>query len=677
MTYILPKLPRIAYGADYNPEQWPRDVWREDVRLMQEAGVNLVSVGIFSWAALQPAPDRFTPEWLDEVMDLLHAHGIAVNLATATASPPAWLIKARPEILPVTAAGTRLGHGARQHYAPWSLAYREHAAVLVRFLAKRYGRHPALVSWHINNEYCCHTKESFDAFTAARWRTWLRERHGDIESVNKVWNTAFWSQRYADFDEISVPALSPTILNPGMMLDWRRFCSDAFVDLVRMEANILRAETPNIPVNTNFVGWHDLPWINHRAIAAELDYVSWDSYPDPGEGLDAVQANALCHDFMRSLKPGRPFVLMEQAPSAVNWRTVNVPRAPGVTRAYTHQSIARGADGALYFQWRQSAAGAEQFHSAMVPVTGLRVGGHENRVWQTTRELGRELARLEPVAGSTSPAHVALLVDYESIWATEHDSKPTRMDVRREIARLHRPLWRRNVPVDIRHPEDDLTGYSVLIAPALALLSPRAATNLRNFVSRGGHLLFTPFSAVFDHTTRIAGDGVPGGLTDLFGYAVEEWWPAAPGCAGRVDGEIGEFTWANFAELGYATTAEVLASFADDWFAGRPALTRRSHKGGGSAWYLAAHLEPAGMDAVVAKLLSHAGVSGLADTPEGVEVTRRISESGLQFLHIINHTGTAANVALPGLKGRDLITEADVSETLRLPARDVAVVALG
>jgi beta-galactosidase len=671
----IPKLPRVLFGGDYNPEQWPPEVWREDARLMREAGVSLVTVGVFAWAWLEPEEGRLEFGWLDEVLDLLHAHGVGVNLATATATPPAWLVRKHPEILPVLANGAVLDHGGRQHYAPWSSVYRRHAAPLVRRLAERYGRHPALASWHINNELACHVRESFDAETEALWREWLRRRHGDVARLNQAWNTAFWSQRYTRFEEVGVPRMVPALLNPGMALDWRRFSAEAFLDIVRREKAILRELTPDIPINTNYVGWHDLPYIDHRAVAAELDYVSWDSYPDPADGLAAVQANALCHDFMRSLKPGRPFVLMEQATSGLNWRPFNQPRGRGVARAFSHQAVARGADGCLFFQWRQSACGAEQFHSSLVPITGIEVGGRENRVWTLTRQLGRDMAALAPVAGSTIRAQAALLVDYESIWATEHDGKPLRLDVRDEIARAHRPLWRRNVAVDVRHPDDDLSAYRVLIAPALMVLSPAAIGRLRDFVARGGHLLFTPFSSVTDGTTRFHAGGFPGGLADLFGFALEEWWPVAPERRGAVRGPDGPWAWTRFAELGHATHAEVLARFADeDELDGRPALTRARVAGGGSAWYLAARLEPAAMDEALGLLLAEAGLRGVAETPEGVEATLRES-AGERFLHLVNHTPNPARVCLPAACGPDLLGgPAPRDGVLDLPAWGVAAI---
>lgn len=689
--HALPTLPTLAYGGDYNPEQWPAEVWREDARLMREAGVNLVSLGIFSWAKLQPSADRFDFDWLDEVMGLLHDQGVAVNLATATASPPAWLVRAHPEMMPVTAEGAVLGHGSRQHYAPWSQAYRKHARVLVRAVAQRYATHPALVSWHINNELACHVHESFDPETIDLWRQWLEQRYADVATVNRTWNTAFWSQAYGSLDEIGAPRLGPTFLNPGMCLDWRRFCAEAFVDLVRMEAAILREVTPDIPLNTNFVGWHDLPLINHRAIAAEIDYISWDSYPDPAGGLEQIQANALCHDFMRSLKPGRPFILMEQGTGAVNWRAFNQPRSPGMTRALSHQALARGADGVMFFQWRQSRSGAEQFHSGMLPIQGRTLAGHEHRIWTLTKQLGDDLTRAKAVAGSTIHADVALLVDYESMWATSHGGKPTRVDVMNEVTRHHRPLWERNVAVDLRHPEDDLTGYRLVIAPAVQLLSDNAIDNLHAFVDRGGHLAFTPFTGIGDTTTCLREGGLPGRLTDVFGVAVEEWIAVAPTHRGRVksetDADPGPLAWTHFAELIHATTARVLARFdggnelTDSGLDGRPALTQNAH-GRGQAWYLAAQFDRPSLDQIIAHLLDAADVRGVLDTPQGVEASLRQAEDsttvGLRYLHLINHQADPVTIDLKHYRGEECLTDPPMmaGHTLELPPLGVAIIQL-
>ncbi|HEX2099095.1 MAG TPA: beta-galactosidase, partial [Candidatus Synoicihabitans sp.] len=419
-----PRLPaRLYYGGDYNPEQWPEEVWREDVRLMREAGVNLVSVGIFSWAKIQPREGVFEFIWLDRVLDLLHSEGVGVCLATATASPPPWLTRAYPGVLPMDATGTVLFPGSRQHYSPSSPDYRRLAAELVRQIAQRYGRHPALVAWHINNEYACHLHECHNEASTLAFREWLKNRYGTLDALNEAWGTAFWSQLYHEWDEIFTPRKAPYHSNPSQQLDFRRFTSDAFLACYRLEAAILREVTPGVPITTNFMAFHRP--LDHHQWAPEVDFTSWDSYPDPLDEAEGRHWAAIGHDLTRSLKPGRPWVLMEQASSAVNWRPVNRPKRPGLMRVHSLQAVARGADGVMFFQWRASRAGAEKFHSSLIP----HQPPAQSRVFNEVRTLGQELRRLHPIAGSVPPpAPVAIVFDWENWWACDLESKPGRTD---------------------------------------------------------------------------------------------------------------------------------------------------------------------------------------------------------------------------------------------------------
>nr|WP_240477266.1 beta-galactosidase [Jiangella muralis] len=318
----------LWFGGDYNPEQWPREVWDEDVRLMGRAGVTVATVGVFSWAQLEPEDGRFEFEWLDDVLGRLHAGGIGVDLATATASPPPWALRGYPDIAPVTADGVRLGGGSRQHYSPHSPSYRRLAGRLVRALAERYGSHPALVAWHVNNEFGCHVSRCYGEHAADAFRAWLRARYETVDALNAAWGTAFWSQRYANFDEIEPPRAAPTLLNPAQVLDFDRFSSDALLDLHRAEAAILREFSPGVPITTNFMG--PFRALDYWRWAEEVDFVSDDSYPDPADP-DSPATAALGRDLMRSLAGDRPWVLMEQAPSAVNWRPRNAPSRRAAT----------------------------------------------------------------------------------------------------------------------------------------------------------------------------------------------------------------------------------------------------------------------------------------------------------------------------------------------------------
>jgi beta-galactosidase len=396
----LSHLDFLLYGGDYNPEQWPEDVWLEDVQLMREAGVNLVSLAIFSWARLEPRPGEFDLGWLDRIMDLLHNHGVYIDLATATAAPPPWLAKHYPDSLPMTRDGVTLYPGSRQQYCPHSAAYREHAARLVTRLAERYGEHPGLAMWHINNEYGCHVYESFTPAATSAWRAWLQGKYHAIEALNEAWGTAFWSQRYDDWSEIHPPRTAPTFVNPTQQLDWRRFSSDALFDLYKMEIDILRRVTPDVPVVTNFMGFFKP--LDYWKWAQIEDVVSDDNYPDPLDP-NAYVLTAARSDLMRSLRHGQPWILMEQTPSAVNWRERNALKRPNQMRLWSYQALSRGANGILFFQWRAARAGAEKFHSGMVPHAGA-----DTRVHREIKQLGGELKRLADLRTTTVRADVAL-----------------------------------------------------------------------------------------------------------------------------------------------------------------------------------------------------------------------------------------------------------------------------
>ncbi|WP_086771761.1 beta-galactosidase [Streptomyces bobili] len=450
--------PRLAYGADYNPEQWPRDVWEEDVRLMREAGVTVVSVAIFSWARIQPTRDTWDFGWLDEVMDLLHAGGIGVDLATATASPPPWLTTAHPEILPVTANGETVWPGARQHWRPTSPVFREHALRLVRELAARYKDHPALVAWHISNELGCHNIFDYSDDAARAFRGWLRARYGTLEALNHAWGTAFWSQRYSDWEQILPPRLTASHPNPTQQLDFKRFSSDALKDYLRAEREVLRELTPEVPVTTNFMVMGGTKGMNYPDWADEIDFVSNDHYVHPGpQDRDELSFSA---NLVSGISAGRPWFLMEHSTSAVNWQQVNVAKRPGDLARDALLHVAHGADAVCYFQWRQSAAGAEKYHSAMVPHAGA-----DSDLFRAVAALGDTLKTLAPVAGTErESARVGILYDWESWWASEQDSHPTSLlDYRQEALDWYSALLALGVRADLVTTRADLAAGARLV----------------------------------------------------------------------------------------------------------------------------------------------------------------------------------------------------------------------
>ena len=635
---------RLLFGGDYNPEQWDRQTWREDVRLMREAGVNLATVGVFSWATLEPRPGARDFGWLDEVLDLLHENGIGVCLATPTASPPPWLGARHPETLPRDENGTVVWYGARNQFCASSPVYREHALGITEALARRYGRHPALRLWHINNEYgtaCwCDT-------TAAHFRTWLRERYGTLEALNEAWGTAFWSQRYDAWEEIIPPRRAQYLRNPAQLLDFRRFTSDALLECFTAERDAVAAHSPEVPVTTNFMplfagldGWR---W------AAAEDVVSVDLYPEPAAGPEepgGAAYGALVQDLTRSQARG-PWMLMEQAASAVSWREVNQPKPEGLMRLWSLQAVARGADAVCFFQWRQSRQGSEKFHSAMLPHAGER-----SRTFRQVCELGAELARLAPVTGTEVPAEIAILHDWPAWWAGSQPARPSAaVDYPEILGAWHRALWTGNFACDFAHPEADLGGYRLVVIPQLYLLSDAALDNLVTWVRDGGTLVCGFFTGVADPDDRVREGGMDPRLRRLLGIeTVHDWWPLPPGETVRLsDGGTGRL-WREDLDL---AGAETLAAYAEGELAGRPALTRAGH-GAGSAWYVSTLPGHRELAALLAKAAAAAGVAPvLGGLPAGVEAVRRG-----ELLFLLNHGREQVTVPLPDAyrASRDLLT---------------------
>jgi beta-galactosidase len=665
MVMIARKVPHMIYGGDYNPEQWPEEIWEEDVRLMREAGVNLVSLGIFSWAKLEPRPDEYDFGWLDRIISLLHENGVMVNLATATASPPPWLAALHPDSLPVTQNGVVLHPGARQHYCPSSAAYKVRAAELVRRIADRYKDHPALGMWHVNNEYGCHVAECYCDASAEHFREWLRTRYGDLDALNEAWGTAFWSQRYGEWREIPPPRSAPTFANPTQQLDFRRFSSDALLGLYEMEKEILQEATPDIPITTNFMGFFKP--VDYWKWAPREDFVSDDSYPDPSDPEAHIGA-AMSRDLMRSLGGGAPWVLMEQTTVRVNWRKRNVPKRPGEMRLWSYGAVARGAEGIMFFQWRQSKAGAEKFHSAMVPH-----GPTENsRSWREVSLLGAELGRLDELLGARGEAETAILLDWESWWALELDSRPsTAVRMREGLYSFYKPLYEAKIPVDFAHPGSDLSSYRLVIAPNLYLVTDDSVDNILQYVSDGGTLLMSFFSGIVDGRDHIRLGGYPAPFRELLGLRIEDFVPMATGEANRLDTTDGESYGCDmWADLIHLEGAEPQASYTEDFYADTPAVTRNVF-GEGAAYYLGTRPEELYTKSLLQRVYEEAGVKPTADVPPGVDAVRRKTEDA-SFLFLLNHNKEAVEVRVPN-PGQDLLTGTEHDSQLIVDPLGVAI----
>jgi beta-galactosidase len=650
----------LCYGGDYNPEQWPEQVWDSDVKRMREAGVNLVSVAVFAWALLEPEPGTYRFDWLDRVLERLDGAGIRVDLATATASPPPWLSARHPEILPVDRDGRRAWPGGRQAFCPSSPVYRERALALVEQLANRYRGHPALAMWHAGNEYGGHNAYCYCDVSAAAFRTWLERRYGTVDALNQAWGTAFWSQRYGDWDQVLPPRHTLTFGNPTQALDFRRFSSDELLDNFRAERDLLHRLAPGVPVTTNFMVIRFFDKADYWAWGPEVDLVANDHYLDAADPAAHVEL-ALCADITRGLAAGEPWLLLEHATSAVNWQPRNLAKLPGQLRRNSLQHVARGADGVCFFQWRASRAGAEKYHSAMLPHTGT-----DTKVWREVTGLGATLGALAEVRGTRVVADAALVWDWQAWWACDLDAHPS-VEVRYldQVHALYRALWELGVTVDVVAPGADLSPYRLAFVPALYLVTDAAAESIRRWVSNGGHAVVTFFSGIVDQHDHVRLGGYPGAFRDLLGVRTEEFFPLAEGERVGIDGGGTATVWT---ELLHLDGAETVASYTGGPLPGVPAVTRNRY-GAGLAWYLATRLDGASTVRLLRMACGEAGVAA-GGAPPGVELVRRAG-GGRSYLFALNHNGDPATVHADGV---DLVGGGTVSGALTVPPGGVAVI---
>ncbi|MFD7975585.1 beta-galactosidase [Streptomyces sp. NPDC059071] len=670
MPPTAPKgLHRLAFGGDYNPEQWPESVWHEDVRLMREAGVTMVSVGIFSWALLEPEPGRYDFAWLDRILGLLHDNGVRVDLGTPTVVPPAWFYRAHPEALPVTREGVRHSYGSRGAICHSSPAYREAAARITTALAARYADHPALALWHVHNEYGVPVSACYCETCAAGFRRWLAERYGSVDAVNEAWGTAFWGQVYTSYEQIDPPRLTPTVGNPAQQLDYRRFVDATIRENFRSERNILHRLSPGVPVTTNFMtALSQCDSLDYWAWGREVDLVTNDHYLIT-DGRRTHVNLAMAADLTRSVAGGAPWLLLEHSTSGVNWQPRNPAKRPGEMARNSLGHVARGSEGAMFFQWRQSRRGAEKFHSAMLPH-----GGTDTRVWREVVRLGADLEALEAVRGTRTVPDVAMLWDWQSWWAQSLEWRPSEdLDARERADSYYEALYDRHLTVDFAHPESDLSAYPLVVVPALYLATEAAGRNLREYVENGGTLVVSCFSGIVDEHDAVHEGGYPGVLRDVLGVAVEEWSPLLAGERVALTGPGGASlpgdVWTEFV---VPRGAETVWTYADGPAAGGPAVTRH-RLGRGTAWYVSTRPDAAALDHILGAACEDAGVA-TRPLPRDVEVVRRAGEEG-RFLFALNHSAEDAKVPLEG-PGTELLSGTPVDGHVAVPAGAVRVVRL-
>ena len=644
---------RIWYGGDYNPDQWPEEVWDDDVRLMKKAGVNLVSVGIFSWAKIETSEGVYDFDWLDRINDKLGEAGIAVDLASATASPPMWLTQAHPEVLWKDYRGDVCQPGARQHWRPTSPVFREYALKLCRAMAEHYKGNPYVVAWHVSNEYGCHNRFDYSEDAEHAFQQWCEERYGTIDAVNDAWGTAFWAQRMNDFSEIVPPRFigDGNFMNPGKLLDFKRFSSDALKAFYIAERDTLAEITPDLPLTTNFMVSASGSVLDYDDWGDEVDFVSNDHYFIPGEAhLDELAFSASLVD---GIARKDPWFLMEHSTSAVNWREINYRKEPGQLVRDSLAHVAMGADAVCYFQWRQSKAGAEKFHSAMVPHAG-----EDSAVFRDVCELGADLNKLsdEGILGSRlAKSRVAVVFDYESEWATEHTATPTQ-----HVHHVDEPLaWFRaladqGVTADVVPVRGAWDGYEMVVLPSVYLLSEETTRRVRDYVVGGGRLVVTYYTGISDEKDHVWLGGYPGSIRDVVGVRVEEFMPMGDDFTGVPD-RLGLSNGAVAHDIADVIgsvdgTATVLATFKDNPWTGMdgvPAIVANTF-GEGRSVYVGARLGREGLALSLPEILESLGMAEAGGNDGRVLHVEREGADGSRFVFSFNRTHETVRVPVEG-----------------------------
>jgi len=672
---INEKLPKIWYGGDYNPEQWDADVWEEDIRLFKQSGIDVATLNVFSWALNHPDEETYELEWLDETIDRLYENGIYTCLATSTGAHPAWMAKRYPDILRVDVQGRKRRFGGRHNSCPNSPTYRKYAPRMAAKLAERYKDHPGVLIWHVSNEYggYCYCDNC-----AAGFRTWLKDRYGSLQTLNKAWNTRFWGHLFYDWDEIVLPnELSEEWGGgrtnfQGISLDYRRFMSDSLLECYKLEYDEIKKHTPHIPVTTNMMGTY--PELDYFKWAKHLDVISWDNYP----ALDTPYSyTAMVHDLMRGLKQGQPFMLMEQTPSQQNWQPYNSLKRPGVMRLWSYQAVARGADTVMFFQLRRSIGACEKFHGAVIE----HVGHEHTRVFRECAELGKELQQLsDRILDARVQAKVAIVFDWENRWGIELSSGPTvALDYVKEVHKYYDALFSQNIQVDMVGVEQKLTDYDIVIAPVLYMVKPGYAKQLEAFVANGGTFLTTFFSGIVNEADLVTLGGYPGELRKLLGIWAEEIDALLPEQRNELvmkqpfEGDQQTYECGMLCDLIHLEGAEAIAEYGMDFYQGMPAVTKHAY-GKGQAWYVATSPEPAFLKDMLKRLCKDKGIQAAVKPAEGLEVSSR-TKQGESIHFLLNHRAEPVVAELDGQTYTDLLSEQMVSGSVEVPGRGVVMLA--
>ncbi|MCP3028582.1 beta-galactosidase [Halobacillus sp. A5] len=668
---VSAKIPKMLHGADYNPEQWERypGILEEDIRLMKQAKCNVMSVGIFSWGKLEPEEGVFHFEWLDRVLDQLAENGIYAFLATPSGARPAWMSEKYEEVLRVSDNRVRNMHGLRHNHCYTSPVYREKVTIMNRKLAERYSEHPAVIGWHISNEFGgeCHCDLCQEAF-----RHWLSEKYNTLDELNHSWWTTFWSHTYTSWSQIESPAPHGETMVHGLNLDWKRFVTDQTLDFYEHEVKPLKTKNPDLPVTTNFM--EAFEGLNYSKFAEALDFVCWDSYPtwhDLEGDIQQAAWVAMNHDMFRSIKDGQPFLLMESTPSLTNWQPISKLKRPGMHLLSSMQAVAHGSDSVQYFQWRKSRGSSEKFHGAVVDHSG----SEHTRVFQDVTEVGETLDQLDDVVGTRVEAEVAIIFDTETRWAVKDAQGPRNKGVNYEktVAAHYEAFWKQGAAVDVIDMDKNISGYKLVVAPMLYMVRPGVGERIEEFVKQGGTFVATYWSGIVNENDLAFLSGFPGPLRNTLGIWAEEIDGLYDGQTNGVTigtnslGLSGEYTAYELCDLIHLDGAEALAYYKDDFYAGRPALTV-NQLGKGKAYYIASrNIQPFQHDFYEA-LIEEAGIRKTipGTLPDGISAQQR-TDGKYDCIFLMNFGDAEQTVELYGEVFSHLIDGRPVQGNVNLP----------
>lgn len=677
MCQAVTKKHVMLHGADYNPEQWAHDeaIFEEDLRLMKKAKVNVMSVGIFSWAKLEPEEGIFDFKWLDTIINRLYDNGISVFLATPTGARPTWMSEKYPEVLRVTKERQRNLHGMRHNHCYTSPVYREKTTLMNTKLAERYSAHPAVLGWHISNEYGgdCHCDYCQQAF-----REWVEAKYETLDALNHAWWTTFWSHTYTSFSQVESPAPHGEQFVHGQNIDWKRFVTDQTLDFYRHEVKPLKEKNSNIPVTANFMELFE--GLNYDRFKDDLDIVSWDSYPTwhfASDDLEVASYTAMNHDWFRSLKDGQPFLLMESTPSLTNWQEISKLKKPGMHHLSALQAVAHGSDSVQYFQWRKSRGSSEKFHGAVVD----HVGHEHTRVFKDVTAVGTSLEALSEVVGTRIDAKVALIFDTENRWAVNDAQGPRNSGVHYEktVLEHYRALVAQGVNVDVISSERDLSTYTLVVAPMLYMVKSGIGEKIEAYVEEGGTFVSTYWSGIVNETDLTYLGGFPGPLRKTLGIWSEEIDALSDGeynqASALKGNELmlnGRYRIKELCDLAHTETATSLMTYDQDFYRGYPALTV-NQLGKGQAFYQAARFELDFQCDFYCQLIDTLGITRALETdlPEGVSVSRRESDQAA-YIFVMNFNQRPVTLALKETF-EEVLTKETLSGRLSLAAFGVAV----